>query len=128
MKSRESGIQGDNFGNEMGRKTHLGQKWTFCNSWFHFIILPSYLFSSIQGFTHSLKIFTTHAWLPSHPERKYSICKGSQVVSKDSHRFVCVYSVSSKKDNVEHEHWSPHISFFLLFCTWNICTWNIALV
>ena len=96
MKSTESGTKGDNFEDEKGRGMYPSQKWTFCNSWFHFIILPFYLFSSIPGFTHSLIIFTNHAILSLHLERKYSTCKGDQAVSKDLHNLFVILSAAKE--------------------------------
>lgn len=97
-------------------KMHLSQKWTVCNSQFHFIILPflSFLQSDI---THSLTIFTRHTLLHSHPEIKYSPCNDGQLVSKDPHGFLCIYSVNNKRDNVEYQ-WSIGlltILFYFLF-------------
>lgn len=122
MKSRESGKRGGEIWNWGEKCTWTRSGHFIINSWSHVITVPFYLFSSILGFTHSLTIFTKHAWLPSHSERKYSTRKGGQAVSKDPCRCVCVHSVGWKGDNIGHQ-WAISLLlglFFFLVCDWNI--------
>ena len=86
----------------MGRGMQLSRKWAFCNSWFHFIILSFYLFF-LNTRLHILLQFlqSMHDYLRIWKENILPVRVAK--LSPKTHRVLFVYSVSSKRDNVEHQ-------------------------